>query len=161
MKISLAAQPEEYDFLAETSDPPTLAEFIEMKHPGYIDNFGMMSLGKLICDRENFEKILGVTWWLWDFSGLDTHMLLADRPCVFATELDDPHLVIALPITPSKAFMVTKSDRVASIIEQQHPRDLLIWINERTVMRAQRRVYARDASPRRSLHELLAKGKFT
>ena len=61
LKISLAAQPVEYDFLAETSDPPNLAEFIEMKHPGYIDNFGMMSLGKLICDRENFEKILGVT----------------------------------------------------------------------------------------------------
>ena len=154
---SLNARPEEYDSLALISDPPTLTEFVEINHPGYIENFGMMSLGKLICDQERVEQLMYMRWWMCDFSGLDGHLLLADRPCVFTAGMDSPDLVIALPVSPSKAFMATKTDHVGRIIRQQRLRDLMRCINESSLIQAERRIYAPDESPRRFIRELLVK----
>ncbi len=85
------------------------------------------------------------------------HLLFADRPCIFTTGIDDPDLIVALPIGPWKAFMATKTDRVASIIRQQRPQNLLMQINESSLSQAKQRVYARDASPRCFISNRLTK----
>ncbi len=157
LKASLNERPEEYDSIAETCDPPTLGDFFDKNFRGYTENFGIMSLGKLVCDQERIQKILRMKWWLWDFSGQRNHLLLADRPCIFTTGIDDPDLIVALPIGPWKAFMATKTDRVASIIRQRRPQNLLMQINESSLSQAKQRVYARDASPRRFISNRLTK----
>ena len=157
LKASLNERPEEYDSIAETCDPPTLGDFFDKNARGYTKNFGIMSLGKLICDQERVQKILRMKWWLWDFSAQRNHLLLADQPCIFTTGIDDPDLIVALPIGPWKAFMATKTDRVASIIRQQRPQNLLMQINESSLSQAKQRVYARDASPRCFISDRLTK----
>lgn len=159
LRVSMSKRPEEYDSIAETDDPPTLCDFVEKNFPGYTENFGMMSLGKLICDEEWTEKILRMKWWLFDFNGQRNHLFLADWPCVFTTDIDKPDLVVALPIGPWKVFLATKTDRVASTIMQQSPEDLLKQINESSLMQAKQRIYARDASPRRFISNHLVKQK--
>ena len=157
LKSSLNERPEEYDAIADTFDPPTLAGFVEKGFPGYIEDFGMMSLGKLICDRGHSEKILRMKWWLSDFGGQRNHLLLSDRPCILTTNIHNPDLVLALPISPWKAFMASNTCRIASIIRRQRPQNLLVQINESSLRQANRRVYARDASPLRFISDRLAK----
>ena len=148
LKDSLDDKPEEYDAISKTSDPTTLAEWTERRFPGLIENFGIMSFPKLVCNPEIGQKILRMKWWLWNFRGQKNHLLLADRPCIFTKGIDDPDLVIALPIGPWKAFMAIKTDRVADSMRCQRLQDLLMRINESSLGQAQSRVYARDASPR-------------
>lgn len=149
LKDSLDERPEEYEAISETTDPPTLMEWSEQQFPGLIENFGTMSFPSFVCNPDIGQKILDMKWRLWDFRGQKNHLLLADRPCIFTIGIDDPNLVIALPISPWKAFMAIKTDRVASIMRQQHPKDLLMRMNESSLNQAKIRVYARDTSPSR------------
>ena len=55
---------------------------------------------------------------LWDFSGQKNHLLLSDRPCITTTGKDDSNFVLSLPIGPWKAFMVIKTERVASNVRK-------------------------------------------
>ncbi len=149
LKASLDEKPEEYEAISEPDDPPTLTEWADQQFPGLIENFGKMSLPNLICNPEIGRKILGMKWWLQDFKGQKNHLLLADRPCLFTTGVADSDLVIVLPIGPWKAFMATKTERVANIMRQQRPKDLLMRMNESSLRQARERVYALDASPHR------------
>jgi hypothetical protein len=149
LEASLTDNPEEYDALAGTGDPPTLVKWTKMKYPGLIENFGMSFFHKLINNPEVGEKILRMKWWLWDFTREQNDLLLADHPCIFTKGIDDPELVIALPIGPRKAFMATKSDHVAAIMRRQRPKDLLTRMNESSLDQARVRLYALDTSPRR------------
>lgn len=146
---SLNEKPEEYSLISETSDPATLAEFTEKYLPGLIENFGMMMIRRLITNPDIGDKILHMTWWLWNFREQKNHLLLSDRPCIFSSGIDDPDIVIALPIGPKKAFMATKTNRVADIIRRLHPKDLLMRMNESSLNQAEKRVYALDSSPYR------------
>ena len=157
LAASLNDKPEEYEAIADSSDPSTLKEWIDKHLPGLIENFGMMSLDKFIFNPRITQKVLSMTWWLWNFEGEKNHLLLSDRPCIFTAGLDDSDLVIALPISPCKAFMMTRSKRVADIMRSQRPDDLLTSINESSLNQAQERVYARDKSPHRFICNRLAK----
>ncbi|MCP4242792.1 MAG: DUF4238 domain-containing protein, partial [bacterium] len=103
---------------------------------------------ELVNNPQVGEKILRMKWWLWDFTREKNSLLLADHPCIFTKGIDDADLVIALPIGPRKAFMATRSDRVATIMRRRRPKDLLMRINESSLGQARVRVYARDPLPR-------------
>ena len=155
LKDSLDERPEEYDAISEASDPPTLVEWTEQQFPGLIENFGKMSLQKLVCNPEIGQKILDMRWWLWDLRGQKNHLLLADRPCIFTAGIDDPDLVIALPLGPRRAFMATKTGRVADRMRCQRLRDLLMRMNESSLDQAKSRVYALEESPYRFIRNRL------
>ncbi len=149
LETSLDDKPHEYEAIADTSDPTTLKDWVEEHLPGLIENFGMVSLDKFVLSHDIAQRLLGMTWWLWNFEGQQNHLLLSDRPCIFTAQLDAHDLVIALPIGPWKAFMMTKGERVSDILKSQRHKDLLMRINESSLGQAQKRIYARDESPRR------------
>ncbi len=149
INASLADKPEEYEALADASDPPTLTKWLEANLPGFIENFGKLSLPAFITGPKLVEDLLHMKWMLWDFSGQKNHLLLSDRPCITTTGKDDPNFVLSLPIGPWKAFMVIKTERVASIVRNFDSSTLLLRMNESAVTNASMRVYGRDASPRR------------
>lgn len=155
LEASLLDNLEEYDAIAGAEDPPTLLEWAKYNYPGVLENVGMSFFHKLVDNAEIGEKILRMKWWLWDFTGEQADLLLADQPCIFTQGIDDPDLVIALPVGPSRAFMATKTDRVATIMREQRPKDLLIRMNESSLNQARVRVYARNASPRRFIYNRL------
>ena len=149
LKDSLDGQPEQYDEIAEAFDPPTLAEWTEKNVPGLIENFGKLHLPKMVRHPLLAENVQSMRWWLCDFSDQKNHILLADRPCIFTTRLDDPDLMIALPIGPWKAFLATKSDRAPRSLIQQRKKEFLVQINERSLRQAHKYIWALDESPRR------------
>lgn len=159
LRGTLAAQPELYEELAGLEDPPTLEEWTEKNFPGLIENFGMSFFHKLIDNGKIGEKILRMKWWIWDFSRAPYELLLADHPCIFTSAIDDPNLIVALPIAPKKAFMATQSDHAAEVLRRQHPKDLARRLNESTVTQARVRIYARDRSPSRFIRNRCAEVK--
>ena len=133
---SLADKPEGYDAIADASDPVTLTDWVEVHLPGFLENFGRLSLPVFITTPNTVEELLRMRWMLWDFSGQKNHLLLSDRPCITTTGKDDPNFVVALPIGPWRAFMAVKTDRVASILRGYDPRTLLMRMNESAVANA-------------------------
>lgn len=157
LKDTLNDQPEEYEELAAPEDAPTLEEWTEEQYPGLIENFGLSFFHELVDNPEIGTKILKMKWWLWDFSEAPYDLLLSDHPCIFVRGIDDPNCVIALPIHPRKAFMATRSDEVAKVMQNKRPRDLAVRLNESSVNQARARIYARNESPRRFIENRLAK----
>jgi hypothetical protein len=156
LEASLTKRPEEYEALAEAKDPPTLLEWTRLRYPGLIENFGLSFFHEIVDNPKVGEKILHMRWWLWSFDG-NNELILADHPCIFTHGIDDPNLIIVLPISPRKAFMGTNSDHVAMIMRRQRPKDLLVRINESSLNQARARIYARDSSPSRFIVNRLAK----
>ena len=161
LEASLVVEPDEYEALAGIDDPPTLVEWTRKNYPGLIENFGLSFFHKLVDNTEIGTKILRMKWWLWNFTREQNELLLADQPCIFTKGIDDPDLVIALPIGPRKAFMATAAERVAAIMRRRRPKDLLLRINESSLNQARVRVYARDASPRRFICNRLIRRRST
>jgi hypothetical protein len=149
LRATLATQPEQYEELAGIGDPPTLEAWTEKNFPGLVENFGLSFFHELVDNPRLGEKILSMKWWMWDFSDVPHDLLLADEPCIFTSGIDEPNLVIALPIAPKRAFMATQSDRVANVMRRQRPNDLATRLNESSVAQARVRVYARNQSPER------------
>ena len=149
LNASLQDKPEEYEALADASDPPTLPEWLEAHLPGLIENFGKLSLPTFITSPRLAKEPLHMRWMLSDFSGQKNHLLLSDRPCITTAGKDDSNFVLALPIGPWKAFMAVKTEPVAGIMRTCDPKTLLMRMNESAVNNASTRVYGRDASPRR------------
>lgn len=153
LKASLNEDSETYEELSSDGGPPTLEEFTEEQYPGLIENFGLSFFHELVNNPIYGNKILSMRWWLWDFQDTPYELLLSDHPCIFTSGIDDPKCVIALPISPKKAFMTTQSDGAAKIIRQQHPKNLAMLINESSVMQTRVRIYARNQSPARRFIE--------
>ena len=146
---NLLEAPEQYEALAEEHDAPTLEEWVEQHYPGLIENFGLSCIPKLVDNREVGTKILYLRWWLWDFSNAKHELLLADNPCIFTGGIDAPELIVALPISPTKAFFATRGDLTAAKLRQQSPSTLVVQLNESSVLQARTRVYARTDAPKR------------
>ncbi len=149
LRKSLAAQPEQYEELAGLENPPTLEEWTEKNYPGLIENFGMSFFHELVDNPRIGTKIISMKWWMWDFSDVPFDLLLADHPCIFTSGIDNKNIILALPISPKRAFMATQEERVADTLRRQRPRDLAARLNESSVGQAVARVYARDRSPQR------------
>lgn len=148
-KDSLNERPEEYDAISKAFDPPTLEEFVEKHIPGLAENFGLINFEQRIYCENLFKKMLRKSRWiLQDFQGLKNHLILADYPSIYTAGIDDPNLVIILPIGPQKAFIATNPQN-GDIIAQQSQKNLLRWINEMSINQARYRIYAQDMSPRR------------
>ena len=60
-------------------------------------------------------------------------------------------LMVALPISPTKAFMMTRSGRSADALRAQVPKVLLQRLNESSLNNFKARIYATDQSPWRFL----------
>ena len=159
MRTSLAAAPEEYEAVASDGSPPTLTEWTDQRFPGLIENIGLSFFHGIVDNPEIGNKILHMKWWLWDFCDVDHGLILADHPCIFTTGIDHPNLIVALPISPSKAFIATQnqSQHVADVLRQINPKVLLARLNESSVGQAKIRIYSRGRSPERFIRNRLAK----
>ena len=153
LKSDLKEKPEEYEALYSDGDPKTLEEWTEKQFPGLIENFGLSFFHELVANPHYGNKILSMKWWLWNFQDAPYELLLSDHPCIFTAGIEDSSCVIALPISPKKAFMATQSDIVARTMRQQLPKDLAMRLNESSVIQARIRVYARKQSPNRRFIE--------
>ena len=125
-----------------------LAERIEKEDPGITDNFGMVYFGHMITETEYVIKIGDMTWGLYHFKNQKNHLLLSDKPLIFTTKsIDDPNLIIFLPLSPDKAFIATKNRQIIERFKQERPKELMTRMNENSLYDAKQRIFARDKSP--------------
>jgi hypothetical protein len=145
LRKTLAEQPEQYAEIAGEEDVPTLEKWTEKTFPGLIDNFGLTFFHELVDNPEIGTKLLKLNWWLWDFS--DGHsLLLSDHPCVFTGGIDSDNLLVALPISPHKAFFATRGERVATLMRRQTQKSLSAALNESSLGQATNKMYAVNRS---------------
>jgi len=157
LRTILAAQPEKYEELAGINDPLTLEEWTEQQFPGLIENFGLGIFQNLVNNPNIGNRIIKMKWWLWDFSEVNHDLLIADHPCIFTSGIDDPRLIMALPISPKVVFMTTQDETTANSLRSQRPRELAMRINESSVAQARIRLYSQDKSPERFIFNRLQK----
>lgn len=157
LHAKLTERPERYEELTGKGAPPTLLEWTKQQFPGLIESFGMSFFHEVVDNPEIGTKILGMRWWLWDLSEAPHELLISDQPCIFTHGINDPSLIIALPVGPRKAFMTTNSDHAASVVRNLHPRELVSRMNSSSLNRARVRVYATDARQRRFIENRMAR----
>lgn len=143
---TLAQDPEEYEAEAAPDDPPTLEEWADENLPGLIENIGLSFFSGIVENEVIGTRIFRMKWWLWDVAMAPHDLLIADNPCIFSAGIDDPDLIIALPISPTKAFFATQSKKTAEGLRNSNPRDVVTRLNESSINQAQVRIYARNKS---------------
>ncbi len=141
---SLERNPSEYEKLRQEDAPDSFADWAEDQYPGILKNFGISILSKIIDNQAVGQRICNMRWWIWDFTGAKCDLLLGDNPLILASNIEDPNLILALPISPTKAFMATQSDNIAATLKDQELGYLATRLNESTVMQSNNRIYARD-----------------
>lgn len=149
LKKSLATTPEIYKILQSSSNFTSFEQWVEAKYPGLIENLGLSLFRDILLNEIVGEKIVKMTWIIWDFSKVRYKLILADRPCIFSQGIDDSRLIIALPISPRKLFMAVGSESVAATIKKQQPAEIVSKVNEYSLLQAKYRVYSEDTLPRR------------
>lgn len=145
LRKHLAADPSEYENMRKESDEPTLEEWAEARFPGVVENIGLSMFSKFVVNPKIGNKILNNSRWsIFDFSQSGHEFLLADDPLIFIGDIDQPSLIMALPITPTKLFMITRRE-----VNRLDQKTFIELINGQSVLNARVRLYARDAKPRR------------
>lgn len=149
LRAQLASQPEQYTKLAGGADPPTLIEWTEASFPGLIENVGVSFLPTFTDNERIGTAILRMGWHLRTFPDSEHALLLGDDPCIFVGGIDDPNLVIALPISPGAAYFAVRGEEPLRRLRNRNSNQLIREINESTIKQARARVYATDNTPRR------------
>ena len=160
LRADLQDVPASYEEMCiEAGLDPSLERWIETTFPGAIECVGLTYLAGLMDNQKYGEKIASARWWVCDLSASKHELILADDPCLFEGELHAPHFVLALPISPSKAFLITRGYQTADRLRTVSPTTLACWFNESSVKQASERVYALDMSPKRFIENRISKAR--
>ncbi len=156
LRNELLVRPEEYQQVARPGGPNTLADAAEKLFPGLVENFGLSLFGKLVAHEGLVTKVLNLKWGVRDLSNGKHDLLLGDHPCISTGVIDAAELVIAVPISPRKAFMAIKGQRLENIFQAMPSDTFAMRTNESSLAQARARIYARDRAPERFIRNRLA-----
>lgn len=86
----------------------SLRDYAEQIHPGLIENVGRILITDIIADERYLRRILSMEWW----TGLSAvsigPIVTTDRPLtIVGTGLDDPEVVLVLPLGPRLVLYLT------------------------------------------------------
>lgn len=128
-----------------------LLEIVE-KHPEIVSNLPRKNLGLHISSRANILRKELKSFALLDFTGERNHLLLSDSPLIRTNGLDDPNVVVVLPISPWKVVLGFKTAMARhTLLRSNSPANLLSAINKDSLHQTTRRIYALNDTPRRFL----------
>lgn len=131
----------EYEALKEEGDPETFLEWIESKAPGLTQNFSLASVPRVLAG-EVAGKINKMAWYSPHFGNGRHRLLCSDRPCVFTAGIDDPDCVIALPLSPTHAFLAFYPGSRAEAALIQHGASVIgAALNKNVVTQAKERAF--------------------
>ncbi len=141
--------PEEYKALAQPDDPNTLIEFVRVSRPGLIENFGLKAYPRVIDNPLIGEMLINMTWSVCDVSSANYDLVLGDNPLISVGNLEAAKFVLALPLSPTKLFVACRAAATVHTFAGAKPNELVARMNESSVERASRWVYARTEDPGR------------
>ena len=123
-------------------------------HPEIVSNLPLKNLGLYISSQarmlaEELHAFLLVDFTKVNLTNQRDHLLLSDFPIIRTNGLEDPNVVVALPLSPWKAVLGFKTpDARYELMNRNPPKILLSAINRDSLHQATRRIYALDETPR-------------
>ena len=126
-------------------------------HPEITSNLPRKNLGLYISSytRSLIEELRAFV--LVDFKKMDLknrtdHLLLSDFPIIRTNGLEDPNVVVALPLSPWQVVLGFKTPKARDELMSHNPPEILLSaINRDSLYQAITRIYALDETPRRFL----------
>ena len=118
-------------------------------HPEITSNLPPKNLSLYISSytRSLKEELRALV--LVDFTDQRDHLLLSDFTIIRTNELEDPNVVVALPLSPCKAVLGLKTPKARYELMSHNPPEILLSaINRDSLYQAITRIYALDETPR-------------
>lgn len=122
-------------------DPATLAEYIATEPEEVREKFAFEAYMKLIDNPRIGGKLNMMPWKVVDVDDGRFSLLTSDRPVIRTNGLLVPRGHLALPIGPSKLFVMAAEEETLRGIASVRPRDLVRDCNRSVVESAVRYVY--------------------
>jgi hypothetical protein len=142
VRLELGKGQGEYEALKEEGDPETFLEWVESTTPGLIQNFSLASVPRVLAGAVA-RKINKMSWHSPNFGDGRHRLLCSDRPCVFTAGIDDPDCVIALPLSPTRAFIAFYPGSRAEATLTQHGANVIgAALNRNIVTQAKQRAFS-------------------
>ena len=143
----LDQDPWDYFSLAGPGDPLTPSGWIRHNVPGYLENIGISQVRALATDQRVLEKILRLKHHsVVNFTSCDEHLLLSDNACIFVEGVDHEEFTLALPLSPTMAFVSSKSDSAMALLQSIPLPSLLTMMNQWSIRQAYGQLFAVDTS---------------
>jgi hypothetical protein len=136
----LGKDPEEYNAVRKSDDPPTLVGWVEQYAPALIENYGKSILPGIVTHQATGNEIIRMHWVVGS-SGTKPDILTCDRPLYLSHGINDPKCVIGLPLSPSAIFLASRDPtRLNKLMGMESPA-LIRAINETIATQAAQYVY--------------------
>lgn len=158
LRQSLLADPEEYEAVRGTDDPPTLVEWVEQKAPEILSNFGKQILPGIITHQPTGDAIIHMRWWTVDIADGFPDLLTCDRPVYMSHGIMDERCFIALPLSPRFVFIATRSQSTFDRVMSHGMKAVTKSINETMATQAEKYVYSANERHLRFVENRLSKG---
>lgn len=142
LRESLSKNPEEYDAIRDFNHPPTLLEYAEINAPYMFPNFGKDLLPRLINHESTNNAINSMEWGTISIDRNGPELFLGDRPLYISHQIKDESSLIAIPLSPKKLFIATRSSETFDKLMRGDLNLIAKKFNEITVTQAQSQIYA-------------------
>jgi hypothetical protein len=154
----LASARGESQFGAQSMAP----ELLEREKPVLERTIPINVTIQLAADPTKISAVAAMEWWLRRFEGKS--LLFSDRPLLTQPRiaqpcgivLRDPSCLIILPVAPNTVFFATADPKIRAKARRTPKGKLVNLINEETVWRAAKYVYAPNGSMAAFIHDRLA-----
>jgi len=145
-----------HEFLEARGDEPeaTLREWVEKHLPDVLDDLGVMALPKLAFSEKLNLALLHATWGIRAVRSARFDLLIGDKPVIVAGTFERAFL-LALPISPSKAFFALNSRGILENLRKHGHDKFVKAMNTSTVEAAERHVFATSTLQQPFVHKLL------
>ena len=144
LRKSFEEKPEEYESLRTADHSPTLVEWVERNLPHLFTEAGKSFLPGIIDSTKLGNTILQMQWSVWTrHERMNAHDLLtSDSPIFTSGGLGNPDCVLALPISPAKAFFASRNVAKLKAVFSHGPANVARQLNASMVNQAERSVFA-------------------
>lgn len=126
--------------------PPTLVEFTEKTYPGLIEEIALHFYPKLVDHQAVGQKLVELQWGVRDVSHVAARFLISDEPWIIEDSLDDPDLILALPLSPTRVFFGARIEKAYAKMMDCHADELVRRVNRASYVQSVSRIYGQDES---------------
>jgi hypothetical protein len=143
LRNNFQLNPEDYEAARAPTHPPTLLEFVERYTPALFSEAGKSFLPGIIDNPRNGNAILQMRWWTWALDNKYSvpDLLTSDSPLFRSHGLGDERCIIALPISPRRAFFATRNSARLKAVMAHGSARVAKELNASTVNQAQKYVF--------------------
>lgn len=131
-----------YPALRGNNPEATAKEWLENHRAGELANAGLDAIVmNIVSGGWTVQRILALSWCTVDLSAATSRLLLSDRPLIRDNALQDPRVVLALPISPTTLWMACETEDVIAHLLRMQAQELVSATNSVSCLKAKQFVY--------------------